>query len=199
MKDRNYYIINAITMYRLLAAPVMVFLIFKGYIHIFKWLLPLSFFTDLVDGFLARKFKVSSVFGSRLDSLGDDLTVVAGITGIFVLRTDFIRENAAVVVILASLLVTQNLMALLRYGKISSFHTYLAKISAVLQGCFLILFFLYPHDLYWLFYMATAFTILDLIEESILVFVIREWTSDVKGLFWVLKNKRSQSTGKIFF
>jgi len=40
-----------------------------------------------------------------------------------------------------------------------------------------------------LFYVAALITFLDLAEEIILVFVLKEWKTDVKGLYYVLKDK----------
>ena len=90
---KSFYLINLITLYRLVAALVLVILIFNKKFDLFKWLLALSFFTDLIDGFLARKFKVSSILGSRLDSIADDSTVVAALIGLFVFKPDFIQEE----------------------------------------------------------------------------------------------------------
>lgn len=189
MKKSSYYAVNAITLYRLITAPVLVILIFTRNIDLFKWMLAVSFFTDAIDGFLARKFKVSSIFGSKLDSISDDLTIIAAIIGLFVLKMDFIKENSVIVSTVIGLLVIQNLFAFIRYHKISSFHTYLAKIAAVLQGSFLILMFLLPEPVYPLFYLAAIVTILDLVEEIILVFILREWKTDVKGVYWVMQKK----------
>jgi len=138
MEKTSYYIINAITFYRVLAAPVLFLFIFTGQTDLFKWLLGLSFFTDAIDGYLARRYKVTSVAGARLDSLGDDLTVLAGIIGLFVLRNDFISRQYLWVAVLLVLLAVQVTAAFWRYGKMTSFHTWLAKSAAVLQGIFLI-------------------------------------------------------------
>jgi CDP-diacylglycerol--glycerol-3-phosphate 3-phosphatidyltransferase len=58
MARAPYYLINGITGYRMLAAPVLVWLIFTGNLDLFKWMLAISFFTDLIDGYLARRFHV---------------------------------------------------------------------------------------------------------------------------------------------
>src|SRR5437763_15519144 len=89
---KSYYIVNSITVYRIIAAPVLIYLVFKGRTDLFKWLLAFSFFTDLVDGYLARKFKATSILGVKLDSIADDLTIVAAIVGLFVLKLDFVKE-----------------------------------------------------------------------------------------------------------
>ncbi|TAL59694.1 MAG: CDP-alcohol phosphatidyltransferase family protein [Bacteroidetes bacterium] len=194
----SYKVINGITAYRIVAAPVMLLLIFTGEQDIFKWLLPVSFFTDAIDGFLARKYKVASIFGAKLDSIGDDLTVLAGIVGLFVFKFEFIKSEILVIGVLLALLAVQNVLALIRYGKISSYHTYLAKIAALLQGIFLILSFHFPEPVYALFYIASVITIMDLAEEIILVFLLPQWKMNVKGLYWVLKTK-SKNITSIFF
>src|SRR5688572_7448036 len=83
-----------------MAAPFLLLLLFTGNYDIFKWLLALSFFTDLIDGFLARKYKVTSILGARLDSIGDDLTVLVGIIGLFVTQLPFIKEQVIFFIVL---------------------------------------------------------------------------------------------------
>jgi CDP-diacylglycerol--glycerol-3-phosphate 3-phosphatidyltransferase len=92
-------------------------------------------------------------------------------------------------IILFILFLFQTVFALIKYHKISSFHTYLAKVAAILQGTFLILLFFFPEPLYFLFYAAAIVTALDLIEEIILVIIIPKWEANVKGLYWVYKRK----------
>ena len=188
-KNRTYYLVNGITFYRLIAVPMLLFLVFQHKVTLFGWLLALSFFTDAIDGYLARKFKVFSVAGAKLDSIADDLTILSAIIGMLVLEMEFVKSQLTLVIILISLYVIQNVLALIRYHKISSFHTYSAKVAAVLQGSFLILMFLLPQPVLWLFYVAAICTMIDLIEEIILTLVIPKWKANVKGLYWVLKKK----------
>lgn len=190
MYKQSRYIVNGITWYRIIAAPILLVLIFTKQFDIFKWLLALSFFTDLIDGYLARKYKVVSIMGSRLDSVGDDLTVFAATIGLFVFESEFVRKEFIILIILFSLFVVQTVLALVRYKKISSFHTYFAKLAAILQGLFFILIFLLPEPLYFLFYLAAVVTGIELLEEIILVVLLSQWEANVKGLFWVLKRQK---------
>lgn len=183
----SYYLINGITIYRIIAAPFLIYLIITGKYDIFKWLLAVSFFTDLIDGYLARKFKVTSILGTKLDSIGDDLTVLTGIIGLFIINPEFILLHKYYFLIPFILLVIQISFALIRYKKMTGFHTYLAKIAALLQGVFLILFFLLSKPLLILFLAAVFITILDLIEEIFLIFLLPKWETNIKGLYWVLK------------
>jgi phosphatidylglycerophosphate synthase len=188
MKKNSYYIINGITLYRVIAAPFLLFLIITGQADLFKWLLAFSFFTDAIDGYLARKYKVVSVLGAKLDSIGDDLTVVAGVIGLFVLRPEFIKKELIWLVIIFILFLVQVISALVRFGAITSFHTYLAKLAAVCQGVFLILSFMIEPSRV-LFYIAITITALDLLEEIILTFLLPKWKANVKGIYWVLKQR----------
>jgi cardiolipin synthase len=185
-----YYIINGITFYRLISALALIVLIYLGQMDVFKWLLALSFFTDAVDGYLARKLKVTSVFGARLDSVADDLTIVAAIVGVVVFKAAFVREQAIIFIVLFVLFLVQNLLAFTRYGKMSSFHTYLAKLAAVLQGVFFILLFFLNQPAYGLFYTAALLTAADLVEEIILIVMLPQWRANVKGLYWLLRNSQ---------
>ena len=187
MHRRSYYIINGITIYRLAASLLLLYLVLLKREDIFKWILGLSFFTDAIDGFLARKYKVVSVAGARIDSIADDLTVLMAVLGVVVLKPEFIRQELNLIIVLLVLYLLQTIMALTRYGKISSFHTYLAKIAALFQGMFFVLLFFLPQWPMLLFYVASAMTILDLVEEIILVLLLPEWKTDVKGLYWIKK------------
>jgi phosphatidylglycerophosphate synthase len=187
MKKNSYYIVNGITLYRLMAAPVLVLLIFTHQLNVFKWLLAISFFTDLIDGWLARRFKATSILGARLDSIADDLTIVAGMVAVVVLKPAFLKQQMVFFIILFALFVIQIMLALLRYGKVSSFHTYSAKLAALMQGSFFILLFFLPQPLEIVFYIAFGVTLIDLVEEIILVMILPQWEANVKGLYWVKK------------
>ena len=183
--------VNMITLYRTIAFPVLLMLLFMHRFDIFKWMLIVSFLTDAVDGFLARKFKANSVLGAKLDSIGDDLTILAAVIGLFLARFEFLKSEWIFFAIPFGLFFIQITLALLRYGKISSFHTYLAKVAAILQGFFMCSMFLFDEPVYWLFYTTALITTLELIEESLIVLVLPDWKTNVRGLFWVLQREPS--------
>jgi phosphatidylglycerophosphate synthase len=195
MHKSKYYIINGITVYRMVAAFALVYFILIKRVDIFKWLLAFSFLTDAVDGYLARKYKVVSILGAKIDSIADDLTILAAIVGVLVLKPDFIRDQLPLIIVMLIVYLSQTIMAFVRYGRMSSFHTYLAKCAALSQGAFLILLFFLPQLPVWLFYVSAAFTILDLLEEIILVILLPKWQTDVKGLYWAKKKSVHKTRG----
>ncbi|MFM8711640.1 MAG: CDP-alcohol phosphatidyltransferase family protein [Sphingomonadales bacterium] len=182
--------INAITLYRVLAAPFLLGLLLSGPPAWFKWMVGISFFTDMIDGVLARFFNVNSAFGARLDSIGDDLTVLVTTAGLLMIKPDFLAKHWAWLVPLAVLFLIQTGYALYRYKRISSFHTRLAKLAAFTQGIFLMTFWFFDTIHYPLFYTIVIITMLELVEEIVLVAWWKEWTTDVKGLYWVWKKRQ---------
>ena len=191
MHRRSFYMVNGITLYRMIAAALLLVLIISRQPEIFKWLIAISFFTDAIDGYLARRFKVNSVWGAKLDSIADDLTIAVAIVGMIVFKPGFLRQEITIVILLLILFVLQTSLAFARYGKMSSFHTYSAKAAAIVQGIFLILLFFLDNPVYSLFYIAAGVTMIDLVEEIILVWMLPEWKTDVKGLYWILRKKQA--------
>ncbi|MFM2139053.1 MAG: hypothetical protein RJA57_1360 [Bacteroidota bacterium] len=186
----SYYLVNGITAYRVITAPLLLVLLYLGQFNGFRWLLVVSFFTDAIDGFLARRFRVTSTFGTRLDSLGDDLTVVAGALGLLVVHPAYTKAHWPELALLVVLFLVESVMAVRRYGKMSGFHTYAAKAAAILQGVFLILscFLSSPPDL--LFHAAVIVTAFQLLEEIVLIRLLPQWETDVKGYWWVRERAR---------
>jgi len=189
-----WYVINGITFYRIIAAPFLLVFLFAKQYEVFKWLLGLSFFTDLIDGYLARKFKVTSILGTKLDSIGDDLTVLAGLIALFVLKLEFIKQHIIIFIILLVLFLVQITYGFIRYKKMTNFHTYLAKTAALVQGVFLILVLFTEEPSLILFYVAAIVTMLELTEEIILIRLLPKWQANVKGIYWVLKKKNKRSS-----
>ena len=92
-------------------------------------------------------------------------------------------------IILLVLFFAQTSYAFIRYGKMTNFHTYLAKTAALLQGIFLLFVFFTDEPNLILFYVAAIITMLELTEEIILVGLLPKWQTNQKGIYWVLKNK----------
>jgi CDP-diacylglycerol--glycerol-3-phosphate 3-phosphatidyltransferase len=186
---KKFNFVDWISFYRILAAPLLLSLLWLDKREVFTWFLLISYFTDMIDGFLARKFKISSARGSQLDSFGDQVTFSIALIALFIFEKEFIIQNLILILIAFIPYVIQMIIAYSKYGKTTAFHTYLAKISALIQGTFILwsLFFM-PN--YWLFYGMIIFGILETTEEIILIFMNEEWVSDIKGIYWVLRDKR---------
>ena len=171
----SYIAINSITFYRLVASVLLLYFILERQYSLFKWFLAISFFTDAIDGFLARRFKVVSVLGAKMDSMADDLTVLVGMIGLYFFKPDFLTQHAIYFFILLGLFILQVALALIRYRKLTSFHTWSAKVAAVVQGSFLILVFFLPQPPMLLFYAAVAATAVTWLLDNLLGHRYSHW------------------------
>jgi len=186
---KNFNIADWFSFYRIAAAPFLLGLIWFDERLIFTWLLLTSYSTDAIDGYLARKLKITSPRGSQLDSFGDQITLLIGLIGLFYFENDFIKTNLVLILIVLIPYVIQMLMAYYKYGKATSFHTYLAKLSAILQSVFILWSLFFSPD-YVLFYIMIVIGLVETIEEIILIFMYDHWASDVKGIYWAYRDKR---------
>ena len=76
------HIPNILTIIRFLLIPLIIFYIFTGnYILAFVFF-TISGFTDIADGFIARRFNLISNFGKLMDPLADKLTQIATIASL---------------------------------------------------------------------------------------------------------------------
>jgi CDP-diacylglycerol--glycerol-3-phosphate 3-phosphatidyltransferase len=186
---KNYNIADWFSFYRIFAAPFLVVLIWLDERLIFTWLLLISYSTDAIDGYLARKLKITSPRGSQLDSFGDQTTLIVGLIGLFFFEKNFIETNLILILIAFVPYILQMIIAYSKYGKATAFHTYLAKLSAVMQSMF-ILWSLFLSPNYFLFYIMIGIGLLETFEEITLIFMYDNWASDVKGIYWAYKDKR---------
>ena len=86
------------------------------------------------------------------------------------------------------------LIAYFKYGKATAFHTYMAKLSAIVQSIF-ILWSLFFNPEYVLFYIMIIIGILETTEEIILIIMYDNWASDIKGIYWAFRDKRRLNKG----
>ncbi len=186
---KNFNIADWFSFYRVVAAPILLLLIWFDLRLIFTWLLLISYSTDAIDGYLARKLKITSARGSQLDSFGDQITLIVGLIGLYYFEPEFIASNLILILIAFVPYIIQMLIAYLKYGKATAFHTYLAKLSAVMQSTF-ILFSLFFYPEYSLFYIMVVIGLLETFEEITLIFMYKNWASDVKGIYWAFRDKR---------
>jgi len=71
------HIPNILTTYRVIVAIIIPFLFFNNNYNLLTVLFTLALLTDLIDGFLARKWNVTSNYGKIADMIGDKLLALS--------------------------------------------------------------------------------------------------------------------------
>lgn len=133
---------NLLSLFRLLLIPFIVFLYVKEYHYASVGLILLSAATDIVDGWIARKFHMISDFGKFLDPVADKLTQLAMLSCL-VIRYPWTA-------ILVALLVVKELFQLiygfivLRKTDVMNSAKWFGKLNTVVLYASMILLFLLP-------------------------------------------------------
>lgn len=181
---------NLISFYRLLVFPLILYFAIAGKETLFAAFLVINLLSDAIDGFIARRFKMETELGARLDSFADNLTYVLVFIGIFVFKLeDFMPHIVSLLIFIGSLLFTV-FFSLLRFRKFPSFHLYITKIGGYIQGAFFICLFTIGFVTPF-YYFVICWGILGAIEHIAIQLSITEMRSNVKGLYWILKEKKA--------
>jgi CDP-diacylglycerol--glycerol-3-phosphate 3-phosphatidyltransferase len=107
-----------------------------------------------------------------------------------VFHADVLRHHATVGALVVGAWLLENLVALVRYGRLSSFHTYLSKIAGYLLGIFVGVLFVFGFNP-WLLYAAAGASVIGKCEELLLLAMLPKWRADVRGVFWVMREHRA--------
>jgi len=190
MAEKLWTIPNALSLYRLAAAPAIALCLVLGRERWFVALFTISLLTDVADGWIARRFNLHTKIGARLDSFADLLTCIVGVWGVVRFHWPDIspRPRATAFFIFLATYCLLMLTGLIKFRRQPSLHTYGFKIAAYLQSaCFLTVFTLGFNAPFY--YFTLAWGSLACLEEVAILLVLKEPRSDVKGIYWVLKER----------
>ena len=186
-----FNISNLLSGFRLMAAPVMIYLSRADYPNLFLLLLGLSLISDSVDGFLARRFNWGSEFGTKLDSWGDFATYMTVPLCAWWLWPDILKREAPYVIVALGAYLAPILVGFLKFKRLPSLHTWSAKTAAVLMSVSALLLFI--ADIAWPFRIAAIFQALVAGEEIAIIFFLSEWRGNVPSLWharrWMKENR----------
>jgi cardiolipin synthase (CMP-forming) len=193
-KKENIFVLpNLLSFYRVVIFPVILYFIITEKEMLFALFIVLNLITDVLDGFIARKFNMQTEFGARLDSMGDNLTYVLAFTGILVLKTDELRPHFFSFFSFLFLSILMIVVSLVKFHRFSSFHLYSFKTGGYIKGIFFIVLFFYDFITPF-YYLMITWAIVSSIEHITVQLIIPEMRSNVKGLYWVLKERSRKKT-----
>jgi cardiolipin synthase len=192
MKKKEFWTIpNLITLYRLLMVPVIMYFAFSGREKLFAVFLVINLISDIIDGYIARRFKMESEIGAKLDSFADNFNYVLAFIGFFIFKMDDLRQHIVSLIIFISMLLLTVIVPLIKFRKFPSFHLYITKIGGYIQGAFFICLFTIGFIAPFYYFMI-IWGILGAVECIAIDIVIPEMRSNIKGLYWVLKERRAE-------
>lgn len=179
---------NMLSLYRLLAIPFIVWSLYVGDKTLFITLISINLITDVLDGWIARTFKICSELGARLDSLADIGTFLMSISGFLIFEYAFVIEHKLVFLLLFGFYSIPQLIALIKFKRPTSFHLYSNKVVGYIQGIFIFTFFVFGYNS-TLFYFMIISSCLGDFEVFLLVLLLPKIVSNAKSIFLILNHK----------
>ncbi|MDF3028381.1 MAG: putative CDP-alcohol phosphatidyltransferase [Fluviicola sp.] len=183
---------NILSGYRILALPVLFYTLFSNNSHLFIILLSANLVSDILDGFIARRFNMQTEFGARLDSVADIGTYICAFTGMFYFHFGFIQEHVFEFSLMMAMYIIPQLISLIKFRRSASLHLYSNKITGYIQGIFIFTFFNFGNYPPY-FYFMIVFSSLAYLEELVCVLYLDELRSNAKTLVHVLKSPNNAS------
>ena len=180
---------NSISIFRFLMVPVLLVLAWTGHDRAFLILLAISFLSDVVDGVIARRFKLVSRLGARLDSFSDFfLYCTLGLGGWMLWPEIIQRERVAFAVLALSILLPVG-VGLIKYRQATSYHTWAVKLSAVLIVISSLLLFVGGPS--WPFYIAVPVCAYAGLEQVLITLLTQGPLVDTPTLWHALRLHKS--------
>ncbi|NUM32529.1 MAG: CDP-alcohol phosphatidyltransferase family protein [Bacteroidetes bacterium] len=188
-KGFKWNVPNILSLYRLCSFPILLIVIFSHHQTLFVWLFAINLITDILDGFIARKFNMQTEIGAMLDSYADLGSVILAVIAIYIFKWNEFSDNLTPFIIYMIFYFFSVFYAFLKFREIPAFHLYSFKFMGYLQGTFL--FVLFVFGFYKLFYSIVMYAgVLACIEEIVLIYLLPKPIHNIKSIYWFLKSKQ---------
>jgi CDP-diacylglycerol--glycerol-3-phosphate 3-phosphatidyltransferase len=171
---------NLLSGLRIVLVPVLLYLAWTGRPRAFLVALTCSLLSDLFDGYLARRLDQATHLGTLLDSYGDFATYMTVPLCAWWLWPELIRREAWYAAAIVASYVFPIVLGYLKYGRLTSYHTYGAKLSSVVLGGSALLLFAGGPPLP--FRVATWVLVAAELEEIAITTLLPTWRTNVPSI-----------------
>ena len=169
---------NIITLIRIGLAISLLFI--RKYSPLFLILYSICGFTDILDGYIARKTRTESKFGAKLDTIADLLFfIITFITMFDILLKDIIFIVFIIIILLIRII--SIIIVLKKYNKFAILHTYTNKLTGLLL--FFIPYFIYLNNANIIVYIIGVIALISSIEELIINTKSKQLDLNKKSIF----------------
>ena len=178
---------NLLSLFRIIAAPFLLLIGWFGMPTLFFILFGFMLLSDVLDGMIARMTNQTSELGARLDSYGDILTYLSTPMAVWWLWPDLVKEELYYIIAAIIIYIMPAVFALIKFGKLASYHTWITKFSAVLMAAGAIMLLGFDDNL--LFHIAIYFLVLEMIENIMITIILSKQKSNIHSVWHAWKER----------
>lgn len=181
---------NALSVLRLASVPVLLALAWYQQQMAFLVLLLVGILSDALDGWIARRFNAVTTLGIRLDSMADFALYVAVPLGGWWLWPDLLVQEAFWIGLIVAGYVLPGALALARFHRLSSYHTWSAKLGVATAS--IGLFVLFATGVSWPLHIGAPLALLAGLEQSAITLLAPGPRDDIPTLWHALRTRRQR-------
>lgn len=176
---------NFLSLLRLSLVPVLAVAATLGEANLFLLVLAISLVSDMLDGYFARKLEQVTELGAKLDSWADMATYAMMIMGLNLIWPHVFHQQFIFLVAATLSYILPVLIALARFGGFPSYHTWGAKLAALLIAPAFYWLVLYDEQLF--FRAVIIFHVIVALEEVAITFLLKKPKTNVASILTILK------------
>jgi phosphatidylglycerophosphate synthase len=146
--------------------------------------------TDVLDGWLSRRWQQESEFGSRLDSAADHLLAISVTLWLVLLRPFFFREQRWPLIVWSAFALLVLAVSWVRFRRFVDLHLYSGKAAVFLSFCFaipLLVLGRYSRLQFWITLAACTLAA----AEALLVVLTRDQVDERMGSIVLSRRRRA--------
>jgi len=140
-----------------------------------------AFALDLIDGPIARRLNAATPFGSKLDSIVDVVLFGGILYCAWMIHRQIIDAYFLPIMTLLLLQIISWIISLIKYGKLTCYHSYIAKFWALAISVAIISLFAFNYAGIF-FWIAITSGIISNIQDIIMTLMLPKWSCDVLTL-----------------
>ncbi len=185
-----YKLPNLISSIRILIVPLMFYFAFQKMETWFLATLLFSGFTDVLDGFLARKLKQITTLGSHLDSWGDFAIYSTMAICAWIIWPDIVKQEILYFALILFSFLLPVWVGLIKYGRLTSYHIWSVKLAVF--AIFVGYIGLFSGFANWPLKLASYLCVYAGIEEILITLVMRRVRVDVRSIWSALRYEKGE-------
>ena len=180
---------NILSLYRLLSFPFVIAIALLNMESLFVILLSINLITDILDGYIARRFNMQTAIGAKLDSIADNGMYIQAFLGIYLFKSVEFTPHIISFSLFIALFISCLIFSLVKFKQFPSLHLYSWKIGGYIQGIFFFVLFVFDFYTYFYYFMI-IWGITSFLEHILVQIILPKMESNAKGLYWVIKKDR---------
>ncbi|MTI61135.1 MAG: CDP-alcohol phosphatidyltransferase family protein [Firmicutes bacterium] len=170
---------NTLSIFRIILSGLLI--ISFPYKTIFILIYLLSGLTDILDGFIARKYNIATKLGAKLDSIADIIFYIVLLIIFFIWFRNILIKYKWLIIITITIRVSTIIIGIVKFKNIVFIHTVANKITGLMIYCIPIYIILLNSNI--LILVTTITSIISALEEFLIMLIFKKVELNKKSIF----------------